>query len=121
MPSMLFSATQRKQNRPQCVLRGAQTALTHMVVDDRPTPAHLRLKAATAVVTVAITVGLLLCDWDTNTGHGHPTVFTTVRPAIKSALNRLYGRDGAAAAQQEQQQQQQRQHDRSTGSSAGAS
>lgn len=65
-----------------------------------PNPNHLRLKAATAIVTVALTAGLLLFDWDAATG-GHPNVFSSVRPSLKAALNRLYGRDGAAAAQQQ--------------------
>lgn len=82
-------------------------------MEDPPTPAHLRLKAGTIVATVALAVGLLLFDWDTALG-GHHTVFTSVRPAVKTALNRLYGRDNSTQAQHsnqgrpEQQQQQPR-------------
>lgn len=71
------------------------------MVEEPPSPAHLRLKAGTAVVTVALTLGLLLFDWDS--ASGHQTVFSGVRPAVKAALNRLYGRGGQAAAEQQQQ------------------
>lgn len=53
--------------------------------EELPTPGQLRIKAATAVVT-AISVGaLLLYDW------GPDNVFSGIRPAVKSALNRIYG------------------------------
>ncbi|KAL4425597.1 hypothetical protein ABPG75_009613 [Micractinium tetrahymenae] len=77
------------------------------MVEEPPSPAHLRLKAGTAVATVALTVGLLLFDWDA--ASGHQTVFSGVRPAIKAALNRLYGRDSQAPTEQQQQQQRQQQ------------
>ena len=63
------------------------------MASEPPNPAHLRLKAATAVVTVALTAGLLLFDWDSATG-GHQTVFSGVRPAVKAALSRyVYSKD----------------------------
>lgn len=75
-------------------------------MEEPPNPAHLRVKAGTAVVTVALAVGLLLFDWDSATG-GHQTVFSSVRPAVKAALNRLYGREPSAQQQQQRQQRQQ--------------
>lgn len=69
------------------------------MAQEPPSPAHLRLKAGTAVATVALTVGLLLFDWDSATG-GHETVFSSVRPAVKAALNRLYGRQTGGSGQQ---------------------
>lgn len=74
------------------------------MIEEPPNPAHLKLKAATAVATVALAAGLLLFDWDAQTGH--QTVFSSVRPTVKSALNRLYGRGGTEAQQQQQRQQQ---------------
>lgn len=71
------------------------------MIEEPPNPAHLKLKAATAVVTVALAAGLLLFDWDSQTGH--QTVFSSVRPSVKAALNRLYGRGGADGQQQQQQ------------------
>ncbi len=75
------------------------------MVEEPPSPAHLRLKAGTAVVTVALTLGLLLFDWDA--ASGHQTVFSGVRPAVKAALNQLYGRGAQTAAEQQQQQPKQ--------------
>ena len=69
------------------------------LMEEPPTAKHLRLKAGTAVATVAVTLGLLLFDWDLATG-GHQTVFSGVRPAVKAALNRLYGRGGQPERQQ---------------------
>jgi hypothetical protein len=77
-------------------------------MEEPPSPAHLRLKAGTAVVTVALTIGLLLFDWDAASG-GPKTVFSSVRPTIKATLNRLYGRDRAPVGAQQQQQQQEQQ------------
>lgn len=73
-------------------------------MDEPPSPAHLRLKAGTAVVTVALAVGLLLFDWDASS-RGPKTVFSNVRPTLKATLNRLYGREGQPAGPQPQQQQ----------------
>ena len=74
------------------------------MIEEPPNPVHLKLKAGTAVVTVALAAALLLFDWDSQTGH--QTVFSSVRPTVKAALNRLYGREGANGQQQQQQQQQ---------------
>ena len=66
--------------------------------DEGGPPGALKLKAFTAVATAALALGLILVDWEPATG-GQPNVFSGVRPAVKSALNRFYGRgEGAAAA-----------------------
>lgn len=49
------------------------------------TPFQSRLKAATLVITTAAGVALLLHDW------GPGNVFSDIRPAVKSVLNRAYG------------------------------
>lgn len=73
------------------------------MASEPPNPAHLRLKAATAVVTVALTAGLVLFDWDSAAG-GHQTVFSGVRPAVKAALGRYFytsgGQQGSGDAQE---------------------
>lgn len=54
-----------------------------------PSRFQLRVKAAT-VVTTAIVAGLcILYDWDSATGT--ETVFSAIRPAVKRALNKVYG------------------------------
>ena len=53
--------------------------------EDPPTRAQLRIKAVTAVVTGVSLATLLLYDW------GDDNVFSGVRPAVKSVLNRLLG------------------------------
>ena len=65
--------------------------------DEGGPPGALKLKAFTAVATAALALGLLLVEWEPVTG-GQPNVFSGVRPAVKSALNRFYGREGAAAS-----------------------
>lgn len=49
------------------------------------TPAQSRIKAATVLLTTVAGCALLLHDW------GPGTVFSGVRPAVKSVLNRVYG------------------------------
>ena len=75
-----------------------------------PTPQQLKVKAWTAVATVIVTAACLLYDWDKSTGA--PTVFSGVRPAVKRALNQLYGVGEAQRAGQQQQQQQQERAER---------
>lgn len=72
-----------------------------------PTPTQLKVKAWTAVLTVVVAASCLLHDWDKSTGTQN--VFSAVRPAVKGALNRLYGVDGGGGGSKQQQQQQQRQ------------
>ncbi|KAI7844239.1 hypothetical protein COHA_002038 [Chlorella ohadii] len=57
------------------------------MIEEPPNPAHLKLKAATAVATVALAAGLLLFDWDAQTGH--QTVFSSVRPTVKVLLTAI--------------------------------
>ena len=52
---------------------------------ERQTKAQLRIKAATPVITGLALAGLLLNDW------GEGNVFSGIRPAVRSALNKLYG------------------------------
>lgn len=61
-----------------------------------PSKFQLRVKAGTAVITALTAAFLLLHDWDR--ASGHPTVFSGVRPAVKRALNRLYGVEGGEGA-----------------------
>ena len=49
------------------------------------TRTQLRIKAITAVVTGVSLASLLLYDW------GDGNVFSGVRPAVKSVLNRVLG------------------------------
>lgn len=75
-----------------------------MGLEEPPNPAHLRLKAGTAVATVAITLGLLLFDWNSSPGTGgQPNVFSSVRPAVKAVLSRYWwghgGQQGQPSAQ----------------------
>ena len=58
----------------------------------------------TAVVTGLVLVTALLYDWSGGTGKPH--VFSPIRPAVKSALNRLYGVTPKPEPSQQQQQQQ---------------
>lgn len=53
---------------------------------------HLRVKAGTAVATAACLTFLVLLDWD----HiiGRKTVFSGIRPAVKSCLNSAFGVPG---------------------------
>lgn len=72
---------------------------------DPPDRFQLRVKAGTAVVTGVALATLLLFDWNRATA-GHPTVFSGIRPAVKAALNRLYGVEPPQAQAQQQQTQQ---------------
>lgn len=65
-----------------------------MVVPEPPTQHQLRIKAWTAVATAAAMATLLLYDWDAATGHKN--IFSGIRPAVRSALNRVYGVDPPA-------------------------
>jgi len=72
---------------------------------------HGRVRAAT-VALLALTLGACVtADWESfYGGGGKRTVFSDVRPALRSALDRLYGGgggDGGAPQQQQQQAQQQ--------------
>lgn len=60
-----------------------------MVMPDLEAQARLRVKAVTAVLTTITAASLLLYDWDA--GQDRPTVFSSIRPAVKRALNSLYG------------------------------
>ena len=53
--------------------------------EEPPTRIQLRIKTITAVVTAASLAALLLYDW------GDDNVFSGIRPAVKSVLNRLLG------------------------------
>ncbi len=53
--------------------------------EEPPTRIQLRIKTITAVVTGASLATLLLYDW------GDDNVFSGIRPAVKSVLNRLLG------------------------------
>ena len=53
--------------------------------EEPPTRTQLRIKAITALITGASLATLLLHDWGDN------NVFSGVRPAVKSVLNRLLG------------------------------
>ena len=55
------------------------------MVEEPQSRAQLRIKAATPVITGVALVALLLHDW------GEGNVFSGIRPALKSSLNRLYG------------------------------
>ena len=77
--------------------------------DEPPSTFQLRVKAGTAVLTVAIVAALLLHDWDKAAGGGPPTVFSSVRPAVKAWVNRVYGVGGTQQQQEQRQRQQQEQ------------
>ena len=53
--------------------------------EEPPTPAQLRIKAGTIVVTTLSLGALLLHDWGPN------NVFSGVRPAVKRFFNQVYG------------------------------
>ena len=53
--------------------------------EDPPTRSQLRVKALTVVVTAGALLTLVLHDW------GEGTVFSPIRPALRGALNRVYG------------------------------
>ena len=53
--------------------------------EDLSTRGQLRVKAATVVVSAGALLTLLLHDWGDN------TVFSPIRPALRAALNRVYG------------------------------
>ena len=55
------------------------------MIEEPPTRTQLRIKAITAVITGASLAALLLHDW------GDDNVFSGIRPAVKSVLNRLLG------------------------------
>ncbi len=55
------------------------------MVQEPLSPSQLRIKLVTTVVTGAALAVLLLQDW------GEGTVFSGVRPAVKSVLNRALG------------------------------
>ena len=55
------------------------------MVEEPQSRTQLRIKAATPVITGLALIALLLHDW------GEGNVFSGIRPAIKSSLNRLYG------------------------------
>lgn len=63
--------------------------------EEPPSPFQLRVKAGAAILTAAAAAALLLLDWDANASRAPlgPTenVFSGIRPAIKRALNALYG------------------------------
>jgi len=50
-----------------------------------------RVRTATAAVTVVVVLGTLLMDWTPVSGERH--VFSEVKPAVRSALNRAFGRE----------------------------
>jgi hypothetical protein len=55
---------------------------------------HGRVRAAT-VALLALTLGACAtADWESFYGGGRRTVFSGVRPALRSAMNRLYGVEG---------------------------
>ena len=53
--------------------------------DEPLTPFQSRVKAGALIITTAAGLALLLHDW------GPGTVFSGIRPAVKSILNRAYG------------------------------
>jgi hypothetical protein len=55
-----------------------------MLREPDQTPLQRGIKVGTALVTVVLLGGLLLADWGPN------NVFSGVRPAVKSTLNRFY-------------------------------
>lgn len=65
------------------------------MIEEPPSPFQLRVKAGAIVLTAAAGAALLLLDWDSNASRAPlgPTenVFSGIRPAIKRALNALYG------------------------------
>ncbi|KAK9807167.1 hypothetical protein WJX73_003072 [Symbiochloris irregularis] len=62
-----------------------QGSWSHVMANEPLTPAQSRIKAATVLLTTVAGCALLLHDW------GPGTVFSGVRPAVKSVLNRVYG------------------------------
>lgn len=54
-----------------------------------PSPGQLRLKAGTAVATVCVSVALLMHDWEQDLGRDN--VMSSVRPAVKTFFNTLFG------------------------------
>jgi hypothetical protein len=80
---------------------------------------HGRVRAATVALLGLTAAACATADWEAfYGGGGRRTVFSDVRPALRSAFNRLYGVEaaapaaggggegGAPAAGQQQQQQQ---------------
>lgn len=63
---------------------------------ERPSVFQRRVKAWTVAVTAVTVVSLVVFDWDK--AHGHETVFSGIRPALRNVLNRLYGVDPPARA-----------------------
>mmetsp|Transcript_52658 Transcript_52658/g.167375 ORF Transcript_52658/g.167375 Transcript_52658/m.167375 type:complete len:83 (+) Transcript_52658:49-297(+) len=61
--------------------------------DPVETKGQLRLKAFTLVLTVGIGASLLLMDWSKEGNVGEKNVFSEFRPAVKSAISRLYSGD----------------------------
>ena len=55
------------------------------MVKESLSPSQLRVKVITPIITGAVLAVLLLQDW------GEGTVFSGVRPAVKSVLNRTFG------------------------------
>lgn len=66
-----------------------------MAMPDLEAQARLRVKAVTAVLTAITAASLLLFDWDAV--YDRPTVFSSIRPAVKRALNGLYGTQPSAS------------------------
>lgn len=61
---------------------------------------QLRIRAATAVITTAVGVSLLLQDW------GPGNAFSPIRPALKRFFNSVYGVEAAPRPATPQQQPQ---------------
>jgi len=59
-----------------------------MLGEPPPTKGQLRVKALTALATVALGVTLVLVDWDD--GSGRPNVFTGLKPALKEAASKAF-------------------------------
>lgn len=57
----------------------------HAMPPEPLTPFQARVKAGTLVVTISAGIALLLHDW------GPGNVFSPIRPAVKAALDRVFG------------------------------
>lgn len=62
-----------------------------MTRGEPPSRFQLQVKAWTVVATAATFAGLILYDWDKSTGYEN--IFSGIRPAIKSRVDKLYGVD----------------------------
>ena len=62
------------------------------MVQEPLSPSQLRIKLATTVITGAALAVLLLQDW------GEGTIFSGVRPAVKSVLNRALGAEKSSSS-----------------------